>query len=297
MLEPPLTDAPADLLSGRVCVVTGAGRGIGRYAAEMFARHGARIAACSRSIGQLHDLEEAVTRAGSETLWRRVDVSQLEEVEAFAAAVGDEYGRADVLVNCAGIQGPVGPLTDVDLAGWRRTVEVNLIGAVHAIRAFVPMMRRCGGGRIINMSGGGIGGSSVAPRISAYIASKAAVVGLTEALGRELAEDRVWVNALAPGGINTSFVEPILEAGPAVAGEALYAATARQREGGDPLEPVGRALLFLASDRSSGLTGKLVSAKWDDTEALAAGAHALSRTSQLTLRRIDSVLFAEVPSR
>ena len=296
MPEPPLTDVPTDLLSGRVCVVTGAGRGIGRYAAELFARHGARIAACSRSIGDLHDLGAAVTRAGSEALWRRVDVSRAEEVEAFAAAVGERCGRADVLVNCAGIQGPVGPLTDLDLAGWRRTVEVNLIGTVHAIRAFVPLMRLSGGGRIINLSGGGIGGSSVAPRISAYIASKAAVVGLTEALGRELAEDRIWVNALAPGAINTSFVEPILTAGPEVAGEELYAATARQAQGGDPLEPVGRALLFLASDRSSGLTGKLVSAKWDDTEALAADAYALSRTSQMTLRRIDSVLFAEVSS-
>lgn len=254
------------------------------------------MAACSRTVGELEELGDALRGQGAEVIARGVDVTRSGEVDAFAGAVREEFGRADVLLACAGVLGPVGPVAEVDPAAWERTVEVNLTGVLHAVRSFVPLMRASGGGRIITMSGGGIGGAGLAPRLSAYLASKAAVVGLTEALARELSAEGISVNALAPGAINTTFVDPILEAGPAVAGEALYAATARQRAGGDPLEKVGAALLFLASERSAGLTGKLVSAKWDDLDVMGACAEDLNRRSAFTLRRIDSVLFDEVPA-
>lgn len=276
-------------LSGRVCVVTGAGRGIGRYTAERFGRSGATLALCSRTASDLERVAQAV--AGTEVEARACDVADPAQVRAFAAAVRERFGRADVLVNCAGIQGPVGRLTDVDPLAWLQAIQVNLLGVVHAIRAFAPLMRESGGGRIITMSGGGLGGSSPSSRLSAYTASKAAVVSLTETLAKELADDGILINALAPGAINTAFVDAVVAAGPEVAGRDLYEATVRQRAGGDSIEKVGDAMLFLASEASAGITGRLISAKWDP---LADVAGEPLDGDRYRLRRIDGVMFERV---
>lgn len=276
-------------LSGRVCVVTGAGRGIGRYTAERFGRSGATLALCSRTASDLEQVAQAV--AGTEVEARACDVADPDQVGAFAAAVRERFGRADVLVNCAGIQGPVGRLTEVDPLAWVQAIQVNLLGVVHAIRAFAPLMREAGAGRIITMSGGGLGGSSLSSRLSAYTASKAAVVSLTETLAKELADDGILINALAPGAINTGFVDAVIAAGPEVAGNDLYEATVRQRAGGDPIEKVGDAMLFLASEASAGITGRLISAKWDPLADVAAGPLDGDR---YRLRRIDGVMFERV---
>lgn len=279
----------------RVCVVTGAGRGIGRHTAETFARHGARLALCSRSPDDLHALDAALSgRYGAEVYAHPCDVSDPGQVAAFAAGVQERFGRVDVLVNCAGIQGPVGLITDLEPQAWLRALHVNLLGVVHAIRAFVPAMRAAGGGRIITMSGGGLGGSSVSARLSAYTASKAAVLSLTETVAKELAPDGIWINALAPGAINTTFVDAVIEAGPDIAGQALYDATVRQRSGGDSIEKVGEAMLFLASEASGCLTGKLISAKWDPISSLGTQAVELNADDRYTLRRIDGVLFGPI---
>ncbi|HWD08722.1 MAG TPA: SDR family oxidoreductase [Actinomycetota bacterium] len=276
-------------LSGRVCVVTGAGRGIGRYTAERFGRSGATLALCSRTASDLERVARAV--AGTEVEAQACDVADPAQVRSFAAAVRERFGRADVLVNCAGIQGPVGRLTEVDPLAWLQAIQVNLLGVVHAVRAFAPLMRETGGGRIITMSGGGLGGSSLSSRLSAYTASKAAVVSLTETLAKELADDGILINALAPGAINTAFVDPVVAAGPEVAGKNLYEATVRQRAGGDPIEKVGDAMLFLASEASAGITGRLISAKWDPLADVAAEPLDEDR---YRLRRIDGVMFGRV---
>lgn len=280
-------------LSGRVCVITGAGRGIGRHTARVFAERGAALALCSRTPSDLDQVEAELP--GTEVITAALDVSDPAAVRAFAAKVEARFDRADVLLNCAGVQGPVGPITDVDPQAWVQALQVNLLGVVHAVRAFAPLLRRAkspAGASIITMSGGGLGGSSVAPRLSAYTSSKAAVLSLTETLAGELAADRIRINALAPGAINTSFVDAVLAAGPEVAGRGLYDATVRQRQGGDSIEKVGEAMLFLASDASAGLTGRLVSAKWDPLGEV------IERTTNdrdlFRLRRIDGELFAPV---
>lgn len=283
------------LLAGKGCVVSGAGRGIGRHIAERFAAEGANLALCARSEAQLDEVRAGlVDRFGVRVVVSPVDVSVESEMEAFARLAESELGRVDVLVNNAAVIGPVGPMTDVDLDEWEEALRVDLLGVVYAIRCFAPGMKAAGGGRIINLSGGGLGGPNPPVNVSAYTCSKAAVVALTETLAREFAPARVWLNALAPGAISTSMVDAVIAAGPERAGGDLHASSVRQRAGGDPIETVGDAALFLASDRSGELTGRLISAKWDPLDQIEA-AHGRLPPSRYTLRRIDGVLFDEVP--
>jgi 3-oxoacyl-[acyl-carrier protein] reductase len=285
-------------LEGLNCVVTGAGRGIGRHIAETFASEGANLALCARSGGEVAEVGASIEdRFGVRVVTQAVDVSNEPAVAAFAGLAEARLGGVDVLVNNAGVYGPVGPLTSVDLVAWVGAVDIDLLGVVHAIRCFVPLMEARGEGRIVNLAGGGIGGPNQPVNVSAYTCSKAAVVSLTETLARELEPAGIRVNALAPGAISTSLIDTVIEAGPERAGAELHASSVRQREGGDPIGNVGRAALFLASERSGGLTGRLLSAKWDPLEAIEAelaGGGDLD-PSRYTLRRIDGVLFAAVP--
>lgn len=289
-----LTSSPLKELDGVTCVVTGAGRGIGRHVAEAFAREGADLALCARS---LHELEvvraDLMGRYGVRVAVRAVDVASDRQMAGFARAVCDELGPAQVLVNNAAVYGPVGPLTDVDLTEWVNALSVDLLGVVHGIRHFVPLMEASGGGRVVNLAGGGTGAPRQFPNVSAYTCSKAAVVSLTETLSKELAPKGVWINAIAPGPVSTSFLDPVIQAGPALAGDDLYESSVRQREAGEPMDNVGRLAVFLASRRSAGLTGRLLSAKWDALDELEAQAAGMD-PSRYQLRRIDGVLFAAV---
>jgi 3-oxoacyl-[acyl-carrier protein] reductase len=285
-------------LEGRNCVVTGAGRGIGRHIAETFAAEGANLALCARSGGEVAEVGVSIgDRFGVRVVTQAVDVSSEPQVAGFAGLAEARLGGVDVLVNNAGVYGPVGPLTSVDLVAWVAALDIDLLGVVHAIRCFAPLMETRGGGRIVNLAGGGIGGPNQPANVSAYTCSKAAVVSLTETLARELEPAGIRVNALAPGAISTSLIDTVIEAGPERAGTEFHATSVRQREGGDPIGNVGRAALFLASERSGDLTGRLLSAKWDpfeEIEAELASGRDLD-PSRYTLRRIDGVLFAAVP--
>jgi len=282
-------------LNGQVAVITGGGRGIGLAIARAFAQEGAALLIAARTAEELAKARAAIqSDFGVRCLARTVDVSRPEEVQEMVEAALRELGRIDVLVNNAGIYGPIGELVDSDLSEWRRAVEVNLFGTVYATRAVLPAMRQQGGGRIINVAGAGVGGPSITPRTSAYAAAKAAIVQFTESIAREVSGWNVQVNAIAPGAVTTEITNAVLAAGPSRAGAEFYERTVRQKAaGGDPPELAARLAVLLASGRTGALTGKLLSAKWDDLEAL--DPDSVNRSSRYALRRIDGVLFQEVP--
>ena len=142
-----------------------------------------------------------------------------------------------------------------------------MFGTMHACRAVLPGMRARRSGKIVNLAGGGVGGPGVAPRVSAYAASKAAVVQLTESLARELVDDGIQVNAIAPGAVVTEMTAAVVAAGPEKAGQELYERTLKQRQsGGEPPDLAAKLVVWLASDASGALTGKMLSAKWDKVE-------------------------------
>jgi NAD(P)-dependent dehydrogenase (short-subunit alcohol dehydrogenase family) len=186
----------------------------------------------------------------------------------------------------AAVQGPVGPLEDLAFEDWARAIEVNLFGSVLCCQAVVPIMRRQRRGKIVLLSGGGA--TRARPRLSAYAASKAAVVRFAETLALELEGSGIEVNAVAPGSLNTRLLDALQAAGPDRLGAGEYAQVLRCRgEGGVPLEIPAQLVTFLASSESDGISGRLLSAVWDRWADLPRIRERLAASDVYTLRRIE----------
>jgi NAD(P)-dependent dehydrogenase (short-subunit alcohol dehydrogenase family) len=205
-------------------------------------------------------------------------------VERLVASALEGLGEVTILVSNAGVYGPKGSVEQADWSEWVRAVEINLLGSVLPARALVAHFVRRGHGKIVQLSGGGATGPL--PGLSAYAASKAAVVRFAETLAEELRGHGVDVNAIAPGALNTRMLDEVIEAGPDGVGEDFYRrALEQQRTGGVPLRRGAELAVFLGSADSDGITGKLLSAVWDPWSQLASHREDLG-SDVYTLRRI-----------
>lgn len=192
-------------LKDRCAVVTGGCNGIGAAVVDRMLASGARVAIWDRTP---EDIEARIAgRAGPDLCVLPVDVSDAASVEAAARETEARYGRIDILVNSAGIAGPTFALADYPLDAWRKVQEVNLNGTFHCCRAVVPGMTARGYGRIVNIAS--IAGKEGNPNASAYSASKAAVIGLTKSLGKELAGQDIAVNCITPATAQTRILEQV----------------------------------------------------------------------------------------
>lgn len=276
---------------GKTAIITGAGRGIGEAVAHAFAQRGANLVLMART-------QAGVVRVARETAERNVtsiavvgDVSEPLDVHRMFAMAMEKFGQIDILVNAAGIHGPIGPFVECKLEDWTAAIETNLLGTVFAIHAVLPQMLSRRNGAIINLSGGGA--VQPFPRFSAYGASKAAIVRLTETLAEEVKGSGVRINAIAPGPVNTRLLNQVLAAGER-AGTATYLKALEQKEkGGTPPERAAELAVFLASPAAEGVTGRLISAVWDDWKSLSSRAGELNHSALYTLRRIDGRQFCE----
>jgi len=278
-------------LTGQVALVTGGSRGIGLVIAHALGQAGAKVAIAARSTRELDVAHWALSSKGIVVMDRSVDVTRRAAVETLVSKIHERWGSVDVLVNCAGVIGALGRLDEVDPVEWRHTFEVNVFGTMHACAAVLPGMRARRRGKIVNITGGGVGGSRVTGGWSAYVASKAAVAQLTEALAKEVQDDGVQVNAVAPGAIVTQMTAEIVAAGPDKIGRDLYERTLKEREsGGESPQRAAQMVVWLASAASGDLTGKVLSARWDKVESI--DVRAANASSLYCLRRIDDVTFA-----
>jgi NAD(P)-dependent dehydrogenase (short-subunit alcohol dehydrogenase family) len=276
------------VLVGRAAIVTGGSHGLGLEIARTYLAAGARVLVCARDATALEraraELESVASDQGS-VQTATADVSEPAGVEALVAHALERFSRVDVLVNNAGVYGPKGAIEDVAWDEWEHAIRVNLLGSVLSCRAVLPHFRGNGYGKIIQLSGGGA--TSPLPRLSAYAASKAAVVRFAETLAEEVRGTGIDVNAIAPGALNTRLLDEVLEAGPERVGDAFYErALEQQSGGGTPLDVAARLALFLASSDSDGITGKLISAPWDPWEEFPSRTEDLLGTDVYTLRRI-----------
>jgi NAD(P)-dependent dehydrogenase (short-subunit alcohol dehydrogenase family) len=269
-------------LAGKRALVTGAGRGIGRAIALALAAAGAEVALLARSAGELRETATLIGELGQKALVFTADLAAVGEVDTALDKVMAALGGIDILVNNAGIQGPIGKMHEVPAADWWKVVEVNLGGCFLCTRRVLPGMIERQYGKIINLSGGGAVGTR--PFFSAYSASKAAVVRLTETLAAEVAEYHIDVNAIAPGAVNTRMLDERLAVGEQ-AGSAEIEADRKLIENGgtDPQRPAA-LVVYLASPRSDGLSGRLLAAVWDPWEELDIAA--VMASEAYTVRRL-----------
>ncbi len=243
-------------LRDRSVLVTGAGRGIGKRLAIGFAQAGARLALLSRSKAELDLAHLEIEHAGGNALRLRADVRDYEQIHAAVDRVRTTFGDLHVLVCAAGIQGPIGKFHEAPPKAWAETVETNLMGVVHACRAVLPHMIEKRHGKIIVLSGGGA--SYARPNFSAYAASKAAVARFVESVAEEVREHNVQINCLAPGGTYTSMTDEILRAGDRAGSKEQDDARQVRLTGGIAPDKQIPLALFLASERSNHISGKLI---------------------------------------
>ena len=242
-------------LAGKVALVTGGGTGIGAAIAGLFAREGATVIVSGRTEDRL---VAAAAAMGAHAV--QADVRQETSVAALFMEVEHRFGGLDILVNNAGITGPVSRAEDLDLAQWDDTMAINVRGTILCIKHAVPMMRRRGGGAIVNMSS--LMGLRGYPMRSAYTASKFAVLGITEAVAQEVGVDNIRVNALCPGAVNGALMQRVIASRSAAENRppeeivrVNYTDKAALRRWVEP-EEVAEAALFLAGPASGSITGE-----------------------------------------
>jgi NAD(P)-dependent dehydrogenase (short-subunit alcohol dehydrogenase family) len=252
-------------LTGRVAIITGANQGLGLEIARAYAAAGADLLLCARDAAKLNDAASQIS--GVRVVAETADVSNEDDANRVVRTALDAFGSVDILVNNAGVYGPLGAIEEVDWREWARAIEINLYGSVLMCRALVPHFRQRRYGKIVQLSGGGA--TNPLPRISAYAASKAAIVRFAETLAEELRDVNVDVNSIAPGPLNTRMLDEVLAAGPAKVGESFYDRAMKQKEqGGASLDRGAALAVFLGSAASDGITGKLLSAIWDPWDDL-----------------------------
>lgn len=273
-------------LAGKRVVITGASQGLGHATAALFASEGADLLICARDAAQLKTARQQIAAGASGRVFAEpADVSSEADVRRLVEIANEQLGGVDVLICNAGVYGPKGTIDELDWTEWVQAININLLGTVMCCRLLLPLLRRSSRGKIILISGGGA--TKPLPFLSAYAASKAAVVRFGETLAEELRSSEIDVNSVAPGALNTRMLQEIIEAGPEKVGERFYNASLKQRDsGGTPLEKGAGLCLYLASDESNGLTGKLISAVWDPWPQFQDYREDLTNTDVFTLRRI-----------
>jgi NAD(P)-dependent dehydrogenase (short-subunit alcohol dehydrogenase family) len=275
-------------LAGRFALITGASQGLGGEIARHYVTNGASVMLCARGADKLAATQQALSpllAPGARIVIITSDVGEPRDVDRIFEKFRAEFPRLDILVNNAGIYGPMGNIEDVDWDEWVDAIRINLLGLVYVTRAAMPLLRAQRYGKIINISGGGA--ANPMPAITAYAASKAGVVRFTESLALECKNDRIDVNAIAPGALVTRMMDQLLVAGPEKVGQEFFDRMKKiALEGGTPLD-VGAALcVFLGSSESDGITGKLIAAQWDRWEDWPKHLDELTASDLYTLRRI-----------
>src|SRR6266576_2990977 len=248
------------ILANRVCLIAGASGTIGRAIARRFQEEGASLALTYFSRKQ-PGAETGPDPFDEEVLQLSLDVRQRHDVASVVQQVIARFGTIHVLVNCTGVLGPIGPTAAISEDEWVCAVETNLFGSFHLTHAVLPVMMSQAKGKIVHFSGGGA--AYARPYYTAYSASKAAVVRFTESLAEEVRESNIDINAIAPGAVNSRMWEQV-RALPNPDGKTVKEIQQMDETGGVPPERAAELAVCLASDRSNGFSGRLISAVWDN---------------------------------
>jgi len=246
-------------LKDKVAIITGGGYGIGKLIAFAYGPAGAKIVLAARSEGPMRETCDQLKRLGVQAIQVTTDVSKESDCARMAEETLKAFGRIDILVNNAGIAGPTKRMTEMSLAEWQETLDIDLTGTWLASRAVLPTMDRQGSGNILNISSGA--GRRGYPMRSPYAASKWAMIGLTQTIAGEWGARGIRCNCICPGAIAGDRIERVMRARAEATGvpyervrAGMLANSALGRMATE--EEVARVALFLVSDLSVGMTGQ-----------------------------------------
>jgi len=262
-------------------ILTGGSKGIGKVVADHLGRNGANLSIIARTKAELCKTEEEFLKKGYKIKAFSEDVQNIEQIKEIISSIG----TVDVLINCAGVQGEIGPFYNINYKKWKETFEINFYGTLNCITAALPFMLKEKRGKIINFSGGGANYSR--PNFSAYGVSKAAIVRLTETLADELKAYNIQVNAVSPGTVKTKMIDEILNEDQERVGEEYNQVKLKLSKGFDSGDLVAELVCYLASSESDWITGKVISAAWDPWKKWRDTGHVGIDKDIYVLRRID----------
>jgi meso-butanediol dehydrogenase/(S,S)-butanediol dehydrogenase/diacetyl reductase len=241
-----------NMLKDKIAVITGAGSGIGKAAAQYFAQQGAKVVVAEWNQQSGRETADTIIQAGGEAMFCHTDVSQAAQVEALVAQTVARFGGLDILVNNAAVQ-VLSKLADTSEEVWDRIHSVNLRGVFLTCKYAIPVMQKAGGGAIVNIAS--VLGLVADPDLAAYCAAKGGVISLTRVAALTYGPDRIRVNCICPGDVETPLVQEYFnkDADPARLRNEIYSKYALRRIA-SPLE-IAKAIAFLASEDSSFMTG------------------------------------------
>jgi NAD(P)-dependent dehydrogenase (short-subunit alcohol dehydrogenase family) len=274
----------SESIRGTCVLVTGAGRGIGKRLAMGFASHGARVGLLARSKAELDLCNLEIEHAGGSALRLRTDVCDYEQVMASVERSRVQFGAYPrVLVCAAAVLGPIGPFLETSHKAWNEVIQTNLTGVLNCCRAVLPHMIEKRSGKILILSGGGA--TPARPNFALYGATKTALVRFAETLAEEVSEYNVQVNCISPGASYTVMTDQILSAGDKAGWREVEEAQKVRITGGVPAAKQIELALFLASEQSNHITGRLIHVE-DDWRKLRESAMNLEL---YRLRRVQKV--------
>ena len=278
-------------LRNKVAIITGGAGGISKAVTKFYLAEGANIV-----IADINNLELKATVNEFSILEKdrilgvNTDITDTGQVENLVKQTIKVFGTIDILVNMAAVQKPIGKLVDIDTNEWIKNINTNLIGTMLCCKYVLPVMISKKKGKIINFSGGGATFSR--PNFSAYSSAKAAIVRFTETIAEEVMNFGIDLNTVSPGPVYTRMLEEIINAG-ANSGERDLDIAIKTKASRTSSELTAKLVVFLASSASDGITGRLISAIWDDWDNFDKRTSDIYNSSLFTLRRIDGTRFID----
>jgi len=279
-------------LDGKNAIISGSSRGLGFQIARAFIEQGiSQLLIISRNEEDLFQAQNILNKIKISSFQNifhiKCDISQTDDILIVNNFCENQFKSLDILINNASSFGPIGNFIDVKFDQWVETININLCGTARLTKLLLPQIIKSKKGKIINIVGGGA--SKPYGCLSAYASSKVAVVRFSEELAYELVKYNIDVNSVAPGPLNTRFVNEMLNAGPNVLGDELFQKIKEiQKSGGTPFKLPADLCCFLGSSKSDGITGKMISARFDEWDKLSFREKVFNNFDIYTLRRKDS---------
>ncbi len=273
-------------MNKKICLITGCSTGLGFQLMKAFLKKNYKVYGLSSNNKKILKAKKNLLSNFSKSNFviKKADVSNERQVRLYIKKIFKKENKIHVLINNAGIYGPIGPFEKNSYKKWRDAFEINFFGSLHFYRNLIPIMKKQNFGRIVQIAGGGASNSF--PMFTSYSSAKAAIVRFSETLSDELSEYNITINSIAPGALNTKFMNLAIKAGPKLAGVNFHKKMLNLKaKGGDDIKKAIDLIIMLSSANNK-ITGKLISSLWDKWEKFNSFPKKINDSDVYTIRRI-----------